>query len=216
MTRNNKWQIHDHGCDKLKAWPLKNRNKPFNISLPSFLFNTNYVNTGEKKLFIKQYNSVFSISDKWSLIHGSHLLFVVDCQDPTCSNNGICVNGECHCKPGWGGPSCGLPRAQCPDQCHGHGAFIPDTGICSCDPNWMGPDCSVGQSECFIGFQLYKCFISLYLISNVWYVNSSFTALSFSPHRGLLSWLRDTWRMHGWLVPLRRGLDGCGVRPARV
>ncbi|XP_057204974.1 teneurin-2 isoform X12 [Triplophysa rosa] len=67
----------------------------------------------------------------------------VDCLDPTCSNNGICVNGECHCKPGWGGPNCELPRAQCPDQCHGHGAFIPDTGLCSCDPNWMGPDCSV-------------------------------------------------------------------------
>ncbi|XP_071002454.1 teneurin-2-like, partial [Oncorhynchus clarkii lewisi] len=67
----------------------------------------------------------------------------VDCLDPTCSNNGICVNGECHCKPGWGGPHCELQRAQCPDQCHGHGAFIPDTGLCSCDPNWMGPDCTV-------------------------------------------------------------------------
>uniref|UniRef100_A0A8C6M5K8 Teneurin-2 n=1 Tax=Nothobranchius furzeri TaxID=105023 RepID=A0A8C6M5K8_NOTFU len=67
----------------------------------------------------------------------------VDCLDPTCSNNGICVNGECHCKPGWGGLHCELPRAQCPDQCHGHGAFIPDTGLCSCDPNWMGPDCSM-------------------------------------------------------------------------
>lgn len=69
----------------------------------------------------------------------------VDCLDPTCSNNGICVNGECHCKPGWGGLHCELPRAQCPDQCHGHGAFIPDTGLCSCDPNWMGPDCSMGR-----------------------------------------------------------------------
>uniref|UniRef100_A0A8C3AQH9 Teneurin transmembrane protein 2 n=1 Tax=Cyclopterus lumpus TaxID=8103 RepID=A0A8C3AQH9_CYCLU len=68
---------------------------------------------------------------------------MVDCLDPTCSNNGICVNGECHCKPGWGGLHCELPRAQCPDQCHGHGAFIPDTGLCSCDPNWMGPDCSM-------------------------------------------------------------------------
>uniref|UniRef100_A0AAY4E8G0 Teneurin-2 n=1 Tax=Denticeps clupeoides TaxID=299321 RepID=A0AAY4E8G0_9TELE len=67
----------------------------------------------------------------------------VDCLDPTCSKNGICVNGECHCKPGWGGPHCELARAQCPDQCHGHGTFIPDTGLCSCDPNWMGPDCSV-------------------------------------------------------------------------
>ncbi|KAG7254888.1 hypothetical protein CRUP_020269, partial [Coryphaenoides rupestris] len=74
---------------------------------------------------------------------------MVDCVDPTCSNNGICVNGECHCKPGWGGPHCELPRAQCPDQCHGHGAFIPDTGLCSCDPNWMGPDCSMGG--CFAG-----------------------------------------------------------------
>ncbi|KAM9470208.1 teneurin-2 isoform 2-T2 [Clarias gariepinus] len=71
----------------------------------------------------------------------------VDCLDPSCSNNGICVSGECHCKPGWGGSHCELPRAQCPDQCHGHGAFIPDTGLCSCDPNWMGPDCSIGQSQ---------------------------------------------------------------------
>ncbi|KAI5105208.1 teneurin-2 isoform X2 [Silurus meridionalis] len=67
----------------------------------------------------------------------------VNCLDPSCSNNGICVSGECHCKPGWGGTHCELPRAQCPDQCHGHGAFIPDTGLCSCDPNWMGPDCSI-------------------------------------------------------------------------
>lgn len=75
----------------------------------------------------------------------------VDCLDPTCSNNGICVNGECHCKPGWGGLHCELPRAQCPDQCHGHGAFIPDTGLCSCDPNWMGPDCSMGRYSCRSG-----------------------------------------------------------------
>lgn len=75
-------------------------------------------------------------------------LNAVDCLDPTCSNNGICVNGECHCKPGWGGLHCELPRAQCPDQCHGHGAFIPDTGLCSCDPNWMGPDCSMGEYDC--------------------------------------------------------------------
>ncbi|XP_062856489.1 teneurin-2 isoform X2 [Trichomycterus rosablanca] len=67
----------------------------------------------------------------------------VDCLDPTCSNNGICVSGECHCKPGWGGSHCELPRAQCPDQCHGHGTFIPETGLCSCDPDWMGPDCSI-------------------------------------------------------------------------
>uniref|UniRef100_A0A674BQX6 Teneurin-2 n=1 Tax=Salmo trutta TaxID=8032 RepID=A0A674BQX6_SALTR len=74
----------------------------------------------------------------------------VDCLDPGCSGHGSCASGQCHCKPGWAGPLCEHPRAQCPDQCHGHGAFIPDTGICSCDPNWMGPDCSmeVCSSDC--------------------------------------------------------------------
>lgn len=92
------------------------------------------------------YSFVFFFS-----VFSSHIgvpLDAVDCLDPTCSNNGICVNGECHCKPGWGGLHCELPRAQCPDQCHGHGAFIPDTGLCSCDPNWMGPDCSMGEFDC--------------------------------------------------------------------
>lgn len=68
----------------------------------------------------------------------------VDCFDPTCSGHGSCVSGQCHCKPGWSGPLCDVSRAQCPDQCNGHGAYSPDTGLCSCDPNWMGPDCSTG------------------------------------------------------------------------
>ncbi|KAK2544778.1 Tenm2 [Columba livia] len=67
----------------------------------------------------------------------------VDCLDPTCSSHGVCVNGECLCSPGWGGLSCELARAQCPEQCSGHGSYLPDTGLCACDPNWMGPDCSV-------------------------------------------------------------------------
>ncbi|XP_069339972.1 teneurin-2 isoform X6 [Eulemur rufifrons] len=67
----------------------------------------------------------------------------VDCLDPTCSSHGVCVHGECLCSPGWGGLNCELARVQCPDQCSGHGTYLPDTGLCSCDPNWMGPDCSV-------------------------------------------------------------------------
>ncbi|XP_032192973.1 teneurin-2 isoform X11 [Mustela erminea] len=67
----------------------------------------------------------------------------VDCLDPTCSSHGVCINGECLCSPGWGGLNCELARVQCPDQCSGHGTYVPDTGLCSCDPNWMGPDCSV-------------------------------------------------------------------------
>uniref|UniRef100_A0ABK0LFZ9 Teneurin transmembrane protein 2 n=1 Tax=Rattus norvegicus TaxID=10116 RepID=A0ABK0LFZ9_RAT len=67
----------------------------------------------------------------------------VDCLDPTCSSHGVCVNGECLCSPGWGGLNCELARVQCPDQCSGHGTYLPDSGLCNCDPNWMGPDCSV-------------------------------------------------------------------------
>lgn len=86
----------------------------------------------------------------------------VDCLDPTCSNHGVCVNGECLCSPGWGGVNCELPRAQCPDQCSGHGSYLADTGLCSCDPNWMGPDCSVGKKKIFPWFctnvaMLLKC-----------------------------------------------------------
>lgn len=71
---------------------------------------------------------------------------LVDCLDPTCSGRGVCVQGECHCFVGWGGPGCESPRASCMDQCSGHGAFLADTGTCSCDPNWTGHDCSTGES----------------------------------------------------------------------
>uniref|UniRef100_A0A8C7MNC8 Teneurin-2 n=1 Tax=Oncorhynchus kisutch TaxID=8019 RepID=A0A8C7MNC8_ONCKI len=69
------------------------------------------------------------------------------CIDPLCSGHGTCTGGNCVCSLGYKGDNCakGEERVCCPDQCHGHGAFIPDTGLCSCDPNWMGPDCSVGQ-----------------------------------------------------------------------
>lgn len=72
---------------------------------------------------------------------------VVDCMDPTCSGRGVCVQGECHCFVGWGGPGCESPRASCMDQCSGHGAFLADTGTCSCDPNWTGHDCSTGENN---------------------------------------------------------------------
>ncbi|XP_031805277.1 teneurin-2 isoform X4 [Sarcophilus harrisii] len=89
----------------------------------------------------------------------------VDCLDPTCSTHGVCVNGACICGPGWGGINCELPRAQCPDQCSGHGTYLSDTGLCSCDPNWMGPDCSVdgcpdlcnGNGRCTLGQNSWQC-----------------------------------------------------------
>ncbi|XP_051023328.1 teneurin-2 isoform X7 [Acomys russatus] len=89
----------------------------------------------------------------------------VDCLDPTCSSHGVCVNGECLCSPGWGGLNCDLARVQCPDQCSGHGTYLPDSGLCSCDPNWMGPDCSVdgcpdlcnGNGRCTLGQNSWQC-----------------------------------------------------------
>ncbi|XP_069850072.1 teneurin-2 isoform X4 [Dipodomys merriami] len=89
----------------------------------------------------------------------------VDCLDPTCSSHGVCVNGGCLCSPGWGGLNCELARVQCPDQCSGHGTYLPDTGLCSCDPNWMGPDCSVdgcpdlcnGNGRCTLGQNSWQC-----------------------------------------------------------
>ncbi|XP_063124392.1 teneurin-2 isoform X13 [Rattus norvegicus] len=89
----------------------------------------------------------------------------VDCLDPTCSSHGVCVNGECLCSPGWGGLNCELARVQCPDQCSGHGTYLPDSGLCNCDPNWMGPDCSVdgcpdlcnGNGRCTLGQNSWQC-----------------------------------------------------------
>ena len=94
---------------------------------------------------------VFHVPSPMSDQYFSPLFFFpVDCLDPTCSSHGVCVNGECLCSPGWGGLNCELARVQCPDQCSGHGTYLPDTGLCSCDPNWMGPDCSVGKSRGFL------------------------------------------------------------------
>lgn len=93
----------------------------------------------------------FPMSDQYSSSLFCFWLFLsVDCLDPTCSSHGVCINGECLCSPGWGGLNCELARVQCPDQCSGHGTYVPDTGLCSCDPNWMGPDCSVGKTRGFL------------------------------------------------------------------
>ena len=72
---------------------------------------------------------------------------LVDCIDPSCSAHGVCIHGECHCQPGWGGASCELAKAMCPDQCSGHGTHHAETSTCTCDQNWTGPDCSLGEAS---------------------------------------------------------------------
>lgn len=68
----------------------------------------------------------------------------VDCLDPTCSSHGVCIHGECHCNPGWGGNNCEIMKTMCADQCSGHGTYQTESGTCTCDANWTGPDCSIG------------------------------------------------------------------------
>lgn len=73
-----------------------------------------------------------------------HSVFPVDCIDPSCSAHGVCILGECHCQPGWGGANCEIAKAMCPDQCSGHGKYNAETSTCTCDQSWTGPDCSLG------------------------------------------------------------------------
>uniref|UniRef100_A0A8C4M036 Teneurin-2 n=1 Tax=Equus asinus asinus TaxID=83772 RepID=A0A8C4M036_EQUAS len=72
------------------------------------------------------------------------------CIDPSCGGHGSCIDGNCVCSAGYKGEHCEEGKVQCPDQCSGHGTYLPDTGLCSCDPNWMGPDCSVGKPRGFL------------------------------------------------------------------
>lgn len=79
-----------------------------------------------------------------------YLGHTVDCMDPSCSAHGVCIHGECHCQPGWGGSSCEIVKAMCPDQCSGHGTYNAETTSCACDQNWTGADCALGMWPMFV------------------------------------------------------------------
>ncbi|URE23692.1 metalloendopeptidase metallopeptidase zinc ion binding protein [Musa troglodytarum] len=57
----------------------------------------------------------------------------------SCSFNGDCINGECHCFLGFHGDDCS--RRSCPGNCSGHGTCHPN-GICECKSGRTGIDCS--------------------------------------------------------------------------
>ncbi len=60
------------------------------------------------------------------------------CTDP---DRGICIQGECVCKPGFAGPACA--RRSCPgNDCSGHGSCDGETGECKCDAGYAGSDCT--------------------------------------------------------------------------
>lgn len=87
-------------------------------------------------------------------------LHPVDCIDPSCSAHGVCIHGECHCQPGWGGASCEITKAMCPDQCSGHGTYNAETSTCACDQNWTGADCSLGVCTVYPSMSTFHFLIS--------------------------------------------------------
>ena len=77
-------------------------------------------------------------------------IHVADCEDPTCSGHGFCVEGSCVCRKGWRGTSCDQmdhEARQCLPDCSGHGEFDLDTQKCICRGHWTGSDCSKGMSN---------------------------------------------------------------------
>lgn len=99
----------------------------------------------------------------------------------SCNFNGDCVDGRCHCLPGFHGHDCSkrellipfldsvwfltfmilcefltrvLYAGFCPSNCNGHGKCL-QNGICECAKGYTGIDCSTGKA---ISFQ--RVFIS--------------------------------------------------------
>lgn len=91
----------------------------------------------------------------------------------SCTFNGDCVDGMCHCFPGFHGHDCSKCElfytilvyactficyflrdstedssvaGSCPDNCNGHGKCL-SNGVCECENGYTGIDCSTGTEN---------------------------------------------------------------------
>jgi len=80
-----------------------------------------------------------------------------------CSGNGVCVNGQCQCKPNYHGRDCSI-YATCPNDCNGNGKCMWDeierVSFCACNTLFDGKSCEVkrgvGWFDQFNEYQ-YRC-----------------------------------------------------------
>lgn len=73
------------------------------------------------------------------------------CRVENCSNNGVCVNGECRCFHNYTGSDCSLlelaqTNSLSSSICSGHGEFDYSSRRCACSLGWTGPDCSLNAN----------------------------------------------------------------------
>ncbi|UMM23757.1 hypothetical protein L5515_004315 [Caenorhabditis briggsae] len=64
--------------------------------------------------------------------------------EANCNQRGECVNGKCHCAPGYTGRAC--EEAVCPVVCSGNGVF--SGGSCVCKSGFKGKECEMRHNWC--------------------------------------------------------------------
>ena len=84
-----------------------------------------------------------------------------DCEDPTCSKHGKCVESKCYCDNGWSGSLCSIRDESYNMKCSNRGAYDEIMDKCICNLGYSGKHCERGQLTNWI-----KCLYCLKLIDS--------------------------------------------------
>ena len=83
------------------------------------------------------------------------ILFIVltgckdKCEGVACLNNGICVDGTCHCQDGFSGSDCNIEDPCRTSNCLNDGTCI--DGTCDCPTGYVGTNCENTVATKFLG-----------------------------------------------------------------